>query len=347
MNLAGLFQGIATVAWLVFVGVLVLAFVRAGRNRPLKNATVTVLVTAVIAILSTFIAAGMVFIEPQERGVVISAISPKGYREEALEPGLQWILPFAERVVTYPISRQTYTMSIAPIEGQISGDDSIAARTSDGQEIYVDASIIFQIDPTQIINVHIRWQDRYTNELVRAQARGIIRDAVSQYGVEEVYSTRRLDMTNQVRDQMEVKLGENGLLLVDFVLRNITFSPEYAASIEQKQIAEQTAQQAVFVVEQKRQEAEQARQVAQGRADAAVIDARGIAEARIIEAEAEAQALAVISAIIRDNPDMLTYQYITKLSPSIQTMLLPSNSPFIFPFPELTPTATPVPSTNP
>jgi regulator of protease activity HflC (stomatin/prohibitin superfamily) len=347
MNLAGLFQGIATVAWLVFVGVLVLAFVRAGRNRPLKNATVTVLVTAVIAILSTFIAAGMVFIEPQERGVVISAISPKGYREEALEPGLRWILPFAERVVTYPISRQTYTMSIAPIEGQISGDDSIAARTSDGQEIYVDASIIFQIDPAQVINVHIRWQDRYTNELVRAQARGVIRDAVSQYGVEEVYSTRRLDMTTQVRDQMEVKLGENGLLLVDFVLRNITFSPEYAASIEQKQIAEQMAQQAVFVVEQRRQEAEQARQVAQGRADAAVIDARGVAEARIIEAEAEAEALAVISAIIRDNPDMLTYQYITKLSPSIQTMLLPSNSPFIFPFPELTPTATPVPSTNP
>ncbi|HWR65659.1 MAG TPA: prohibitin family protein [Bellilinea sp.] len=347
MNLAGLFQGIATVAWLVFVGVLVLAFVRAGRNRPLKNATVTVLVTAVIAILSTFIAAGMVFIEPQERGVVISAISPQGYREEALEPGLRWILPFAERVVTYPISRQTYTMSIAPIEGQISGDDSIAARTSDGQEIYVDASIIFQIDPAQVINVHIRWQDRYTNELVRAQARGVIRDAVSQYGVEEVYSTRRLDMTNQVRDQMEVKLGENGLLLVDFVLRNITFSPEYAASIEQKQIAEQLAQQAKFVVEQKRQEAEQARQVAQGRADAAVIDARGVAEARIIEAEAEAEALAVISAIIRDNPDMLTYQYITKLSPNIQTMLLPSNSPFIFPFPELTPTATPVPSTNP
>ncbi len=224
---------------------------------------------------------------------------------------------------------------------------SIAARTSDGQEIYVDASVIFQIDPAQVVNVHIRWQDRYTNELVRAQARGIIRDAVSQYGVEEVYSTHRLDMTKQVSDQMATKFTENGLQLVDFVLRNITFSPEYAASIEQKQIAEQTAQQAKFIVEQKRQEAEQARQVAQGRADAAVIDAKGVAEARIIEAEAEAKALEVISAIIRDNPDMLTYQYITKLSPTIQTMLLPSNSPFIFPFPELTPTATPVPSTNP
>ena len=347
MNLAGLFQGIATLAWLAFVGILVLAIVRAGRNRPIKNATVTIIVTAVVAILFTFVAAGTVFIEPQERGVVISALSPQGYRTQALEPGLRWIIPFAERVELYPISRQTYTMSIAPIEGQVSGDDSIAARTSDGQEIYVDASVIFQIDPAQVVNVHIRWQNRYTNELVRAQARGIIRDAVSQYGVEEVYSTHRLDMTKQVSDQMAAKFTENGLLLVDFVLRNITFSPEYAASIEQKQIAEQTAQQAKFIVEQKRQEAEQARQVAQGRADAAVIDAKGVAEARIIEADAEAKALEVISSIIRDNPDMLTYQYITKLSPTIQTMLLPSNSPFIFPFPELTPTATPAPSTNP
>ncbi|MHB8113076.1 MAG: prohibitin family protein [Bellilinea sp.] len=347
MNLAGLFQGIATLAWLAFVGVLVLAVVRAGRNRPIKNATVTIVVSLVVAVLFTFVAAGTVFIEPQERGVVISAISPQGYREEALEPGLRWIIPFAERVERYPISRQTYTMSIAPIEGQISGDDSIAARTADGPEIYVDASIIFQIDPNQVVNVHIRWQDRYTNELVRAQARGIIRDAVSQYGVEEVYSTHRLDMTKNVTEQLITKFNENGLQLVDFVLRNITFSPEYAASIEQKQIAEQLAQQAKFVVEQRRQEAEQARQVAQGRADAAVIDAKGVAEARIIEAEAEAKALAVISAIIRDNPDMLTYQYITKLSPSIQTLLLPSNSPFLFPIPELTPTATPVPTTTP
>ena len=347
MNLAGLFQGIATLAWLAFVGVLVLAIVRAGRNRPIKNATVTIVVTLVVAVLFTFVAAGTVFIEPQERGVVISAISPQGYREQALEPGLRWIIPFAERVERYPISRQTYTMSIAPIEGQISGDDSIAARTADGQEIYVDASIIFQIDPAQVVNVHIRWQDRYTNDLVRAQARGIIRDAVSQYGVEEVYSTRRLDMTKNVTEQLITKFSENGLQLVDFVLRNITFSPEYAASIEQKQIAEQLAQQAKFIVEQRRQEAEQARQVAQGRADAAVIDAKGVAEARIIEAEAEAKALAVISAIIRDNPDMLTYQYITKLSPSIQTLLLPSNSPFLFPIPELTPTATPVPTTTP
>lgn len=348
MNIANLFQGFATLMWFVFFGVLVLVLVRASRNRPIKNASVTLLSVLALAILLTVVSAGLVFIEPQERGVVISALSPTGYREQALEPGLRWIIPFAERVVRYPISRQTYTMSIAPQEGQLYGDDSITARTADGQEIFIDASVIFEIDPAKVVDVHIRWQDRYANELVRALTRGIIRDAVSQYGVEEVYSTKRGEMTQQVFDALSIKLAENGLRLVDFVLRNITFSPEYAASIEQKQIAEQQAQQARFVVEQKRQEAEQARQVAQGRADAAVIQAKGEAEARLIQAEAEAKALQVISEVLKDNPELLTYQYITKLSPNIQALLLPSNAPFIFPLPEMnSPSVTPTPTSQP
>ncbi len=347
MNIASLFQGIATLAWIALIGILLLVIVRASRSRPIKNAVSTVIITLVIAVITTFAAAGMVFIEPQERGVVISALSPQGYRDTALTPGLRWVIPFAERVERYPISRQTYTMSVAPSEGQIAGDDSITARTSDGQEVFVDASVIFAIDAAKVVDVHIKWQDRYMNELVRAQSRGTIRDAVSQFGVEEVYSTRRGEMVNMVFNELGKKFEENGLVLVDFVLRNITFSPEYAASIEQKQIAEQQAQQAAFVVDQRRQEAEQARQVAQGKADAAVIEAKGQAQSRIIEAEAEKQALELIAAAIKDNPDLLTYQYISKLAPNITTMLLPSDSPFIFPFPEVSPTPTPAPSPSP
>jgi regulator of protease activity HflC (stomatin/prohibitin superfamily) len=352
MNIASLLQGLATLTWFVVIGVIALAVVRASRNRPLRNATSTVIITVVFAILLTVISAGLVFIEPQERGVVISATSPLGYREQALQPGLRWIIPFAERAERYPISRQTYTMSIAPTEGQQGGDDSITARTSDGQEVFIDASVIFAIDPNEVINVHIRWQNRYMNELVRAQSRGIIRDAVSQFGVEEVYSSKRDQLTSLVKSVMTEKFDENGLLLIDFVLRNITFSSEYAASIEQKQIAEQLAQQARFVVEQRRQEAEQARQVAQGFADAQVIESKGEAEARLIQAEAEAKALEIIALSIKDNPDLLTYQYITKLAPNIQAVLLPSNAPFIFPLPDVyqqvvPPTATPMPTPIP
>ena len=152
---------------------------RPARGQKIKNTRAIALAIIIAAVLTTTLSAGLVFIEPQERGVVISAISPKGYREQALQPGLRWIVPFVERVVYYPISRQTYTMSIAVNEGQIQGDDSITARTADGQEIFVDASVIYQINPDKVVDLHILWQNRYSDELVRAQSRGIIRDAPS------------------------------------------------------------------------------------------------------------------------------------------------------------------------
>ena len=347
MNIAILTQGLATLAWIVTVGLLILVLSRAARNRPMKKGAIIVIVAAVLSIVFTTVSSGLVFIKPEERGVVISAVAPKGYREEILQPGLRWVIPFAENVVRYPIGRENYTMSIAPSEGQIAGDDFITARTADGQEIFVDASIIYSVEPSQVIQVHIYWKDTYVEGLIRPLARGVIRDVVSQYKVEEVVTTKRFEMAEQFRTQMTDKLAANGLIMYDFILRNITFSPEYAASVEQKQIAEQLAQQAKFVVEQRKQEAEQARQSAQGRADSVIIEAKGAAEARLIEAEAEAQALELIATALKDKPELLTYQYITKITPNINVMLLPSDAPFLFPLDQFGPTESTTTTTTP
>jgi len=337
MRITVIIAGLSALLWLGAVGSIVMVSVQSARGQRIKNGKLLVIGLIVAAMVVSTLSAGLVFVEPQERGVVISALAPRGYREAALQPGLRWIVPFMERVVRYPISRQTYTMSIASFEGQIQGDDSITARTADGQEIFVDASVIYQINPDKVVDVHILWQDRYSNDLVRAQSRGIIRDGVSRFSVKEVISDQRLELVNFINQQLAVKMKENGLLLVDFVLRNITFTSEYSASIEQKQISEQQAKQAALVVEQKRQEAQQVIETAKGDAQSAVIAAEGHAEARLIEARAEADALVLIQSAIANNPELLTYQYITKLAPNIQIMLLPSESPFVFTLPETVP----------
>lgn len=332
MNIASLLKGLAGFLWVGWIGILVFVLYRAARRNPLKSGKTLIIVFLVVAVVMTTVSSGLVFTNPEERGVVISAVRPEGVRPDPLQPGLSWIVPFAENVVFYPISNNIYTMSIAPTEGLIQGDDSIAARTLDGQEIYVDASVVYSINPEKVIQIHINLQ-KY-EEFVRTQVRGVIRDAVSQYNVDQVVSSNRFEMVQTIEDNLRTKLEENGMLLNDFILRNIAFSAEYAASVEQKQIAEQQAQQAELVVEQKKQEAEQARQVAKGLADAAVTKAQGEADARLIQAEAEARALEMIAEVIRNNPNLLNYQYVTNLSDDISVMLLPSDSPFILPFPQ-------------
>ena len=349
MNIVDVIRASAGFAWLAAIGLVVLALVRAGRNQNSKGIGSTAIGVLIVAAILSTLGAGLVYVESTERGVV-RTIRAGGVRSEALEPGLHWIVPVVEQVVTYSISNQNYTMSVATGEGQVQGDDSIRARTKDGQEVILDASVIYQIDPDKVVPLHIVWQNRYEDGIVRPEARGAIRNAVSQYGVEEVVSTKRAEMVERIREELGASLSNNNLLLIDFVLRDIHFSEEYAAAVETKQIAEQQAQQAAFVVEQKRQEAEQARQVAQGQADAAVIAAQGAAEARLIQAEAEAQANELLAASLENNPELLQYQYILKLSPGVQTIFIPSGNQFILPLPTspdapvITPT---VPTTTP
>ena len=66
-----------------------------------------------------------------------------------------------------------------------------------------------------------------------------------------------------------------------------------------------------------------------------MIAAKGEAEARIIQAEAEAKANELIALSLAGRPELLTWLYINKLAPSIQVMLLPADSPFLFPLPEV------------
>ncbi|MDQ3006439.1 MAG: prohibitin family protein, partial [Chloroflexota bacterium] len=269
MNIVDVIRSAAGLAWLGVIGLGILAVARASRNQNARGTSTTVIVVLILAIVLTTLGSGLVYVESSERGVV-RTIRAGGVRQAPLGPGLHWIVPVVEQVVTYSISNQTYTMSAVSQEGQVQGDDSIRARTKDGQEVIIDASVIYQIDPAKVVNLHIVWQNRYEDGIVRPESRGIIRDAISQYGVEEVVSTKRVEIVNIITEELGRSMAENDLRLLDFVLRDIHFSEGYAVAVEQKQIAEQQAQQAELTVEQKRQEAEQARQVAQGQADAAV-----------------------------------------------------------------------------
>jgi regulator of protease activity HflC (stomatin/prohibitin superfamily) len=339
MNIVDVIRSLAGFAWLGVVVLGVLAVIRTSRNQSAKGIGSTVLIVIVLAAILSTLGAGLVYVESSERAVV-RTIRAGGVRSTALVPGLHWIVPVIEQTVIYSISNQTYTMSAVSGEGQVTGDDSIRARTKDGQEVIIDASVIYQIDPDKVVPLHIVWQNRYEDEFVRPEARGIIRDAISQYGVEEVVSTKRVEIVNIITEEMSRSLSENNLRLLDFVLRDIHFSEGYAQAVEQKQIAEQQAQQAALTVEQKKQEAEQARQVAQGQADAAVIAARGAAEARLIQAEAEAQANQLLAESL--TPELVQYQYILKLAPSVQTIFIPSGNQFILPLPGSTQTTTTV-----
>jgi regulator of protease activity HflC (stomatin/prohibitin superfamily) len=287
-----------------------------------------ILAVLALGIAITIVGNGLISIAQNERGLVRNLFT--GVRLPTLEPGVHFVTPFIESVKRYSTGQDTYTMSKTSSEGEVKGDDSVTARTSDGQEVFIDASITFRPDEAQLLQLFTRFPaDNWKDVLVRPQSRSIIYNRVAVYKIEEVYSTKREVLQKQIEEELRTVLTKNGLILESFLMRNVTFSADYAKSIEDKQIAQQNAERARFVVDQERQEAERVRVSAQGRADASVTAAKGDAESQVIRAKAEAQALGLIAAQLKENPNLLTFRYIEKLAPGVQTIFLPANQPFL------------------
>jgi regulator of protease activity HflC (stomatin/prohibitin superfamily) len=343
-NIDELLNFLSIGAWIVFAIYAVAVFVRSWLEEGLRLAllrlgSARVLVPLLIAICITLISASIVFVDPTRVAVVISTISPGGIRPDPLPPGLHLIVPVLEKEEKYLVAWQTYTMSSSPAEGQRQGDDSIRARTNDGQEVFINSSTVFRVNPERAVTLYIDWQSRFIEDFVRPEIRGVVRGQVSQYTANEVNSSARVDLEASLERILRARFSEQGLLVNQFLLRDITFSDEYATAVEEKQVAMEAQERA-------RHEAEQIRNLAEGERDRIVIEAsgrsqqyqteaEGRAKAIVIEAQAQSEALTLISQALSGNPELLTYQYIDKLSPNIRVMLVPNNAPLMLPLPDL------------
>lgn len=291
-----------------------------------------------VLLLATLLRAAVVFVYPQYMGVVVSVVSPQGVRPAPLMPGLHLIVPLLEQVVLYPRYWQTYTMSDRIHEGQMPAADGILARTKDGQEIRLDVTLIFRLEPENVVEVHILWQDRYTDQWIRPATRAFARQAISAYTVDEVNSEQRVQVTESIQNQAIARAAENGLIVRNFLIRNITFTEEYSRSVEEKQVALQgeirTQYEARQIENLAGGEANRITVIAEAEARAVRIRAEADAAARVVRARADAEALTLVGAALDQQGSLLTYRYIEKLSPNIRAMLLPANHPLILPTPE-------------
>jgi regulator of protease activity HflC (stomatin/prohibitin superfamily) len=314
----------------------VLAGLNATRGRKARPGIVLAVAAFVGVLIMAPLNAGLVLIQPNEIGVVFRQTA-SGDRAllEPLQSGLKWVVPFVDQVIVYDAGQQSVTMAGGAtedytqqgMEGQYS---AVRAISKDGQIIFLDVTVIFRIDPTKINAIHRSWRDTYAEGFIVPQTRSEVRNAVSSYGAEEIYSGQRAALETEVAESLRAAIATEGFLLTDFLVRDISFSQQFAEAIEQKQIAEQQAQQAERRVEQARQEAEQARVEAQGRADAAVIAAEGEAESITIRAQAEAEALRLINEQLSQNPLLIQWRYIDELGEDVRLIIIPSNSPFLF-----------------
>ncbi|MBK9122030.1 MAG: prohibitin family protein [Chloroflexi bacterium] len=338
-GIGGLLGAVAAVAFLLFLGGIGLIVVWSSQNRPVRGLIPLVVIALIAGLGLSLVSQGVIVVEPQQVAVVFQTFT--GDLDTPRRSGTHIIVPVLQEATIYPISFQQYTMSGVAEEASRSGDDAVQVRTIDGQEVLLDVTVIYRIDPQNVNIVHERWQNRYEDDLIRPVLRGFVRDAVSGFRAEAVYADSRTVIQEAIEEATRQRLEEEGFEVSDLIIRNVTFSnEEFAQSIERVQIAERQAQEAAFRVQQEEQEAERVRVTAQGARDAAIARAEGEAEGIRLLAQAQAEALALVSEQLAANPLLIQYEYIRNLSDNVGIALVPSNSPFLFDLESLSNAAT-------
>jgi regulator of protease activity HflC (stomatin/prohibitin superfamily) len=301
-----------------------------------KKQLIIWIVVFIAFIIFLAIAKPFIIVGAGERAVIFNRLT--GIEQRQLSPGLNILVPFIQKPILYDVRNQTYTMSGISSEGQYLGDDSIQALTSDGQPVGLELSVVYRIDDVNVWRLHEEIGPNYVEKILRPSIRETIRTVVSRYSVIELFSsnwidiarTRGFDLEDEpkagelvgrelVQVDMEValknKLKDKYLIVDTVLLRNVTFSEEYRQAIERKQVAQQEAERMKYVIEKAEKEKEEK-----------IIIAEGDKQAAIIRAEGEAQAIKLKGESLKQNPAVVNYEYVQKISPNIKTIITDGKS---------------------
>lgn len=220
------------------------------------------------------------------------------------EPGTHLMIPGVQKAIFYDSRVQTYTMSASYNEGEVKGDDALEATTLDGQLVKLDVSVRFHLDPTKITDMHLHIGEDYKDKVVRPEVRTVVRLVVAAYPVTEVYSGKRLEIQTKSLETLRPKFQANYMTIDEVLIRRVAFDPEFQKAIEQKQIAQQQAQQMEYTLEKEKLEKER----------------------KIIEAQGEAESISLKGEALANNPALIQYEYVQKITPGIQTIITDGKS---------------------
>jgi regulator of protease activity HflC (stomatin/prohibitin superfamily) len=197
--------------------------------------------------------------------------------------------------------------------------ERLQSFSQETQDVFVRASLNFQVSPKAVQNLFRTVGPDYYHVLIEPRVAQNFKDETVKYRSVDIAPNRE-NIRQAVRIKLEKELSPYSIHIVDLLLDNIDFSQEFKRSIENKQIATQKALEEEQLVAAEKFKAQQ-------RVEAE----KGEGEAKLARAEKEALANQKLAASL--TPLLVQQSMIDKLSSKIQLMVVPQGQNFLMQLP--------------
>lgn len=146
--------------------------------------------------------------------------------------------------------------------------ENLKVLSSNGLEIQIDASAWFHPIYSELGHLHQKLGENYLQRVIQPAIRSAARSVVGRYTPEQLYSSKRDVIQEEIFDETKKILDNQHVLLKEILVRDVTLPNTIKDAIERKLKQEQESLEYEFRLVTAAKEAEKVIIEAQGKADA-------------------------------------------------------------------------------
>mmetsp|Transcript_37610 Transcript_37610/g.82545 ORF Transcript_37610/g.82545 Transcript_37610/m.82545 type:complete len:294 (-) Transcript_37610:161-1042(-) len=217
----------------------------------------------------------------------LSGVGAQNYRE-----GVHFLIPWFERPIIFDVRARPHTMT------SLTG-------SRDLQMVNISLRALCKPDPARLPEIYRTLGNDYDEKVLPSIVNEVLKSVVAQYNAAQLIMQREL-VSRMIRQRLVQRAADFNILLDDVSITHLNFSPEYEKAVESKQVAQQQAERARYLVLKAQEEKKKT----------------------IIHAEGEKQSAAMIGDAIKANPGFIELRKIS-VAKEIATLLSRSNNKLV------------------
>ncbi len=215
-------------------------------------------------------------------------------REVKSEPGLYFKLPAPLQNVVY-LEKRILTLDTPTAD---------LVQTSEKKNLLIDSFVKWRVTNPRSYWVSFLGSERAADDRVAALLRDVLNQAVNRRTVNEITSRERDRAMEEIKTNLQARVSDYGIEVVDVRLKRVDFTPEISESVyrrmeaERKRVASEERSKGAAEAEKIRADADRQKEV---------IMAEAYRQAQSIKGEGDATANEIYAASFEKNPEFARF----------------------------------------